>query len=830
MSERTLFLGLGVMLALAVSGCASAVAPGEISADEPDAQFDELDDTTIPDAVGDRAWPGDDEPEDGLWSHTDPGELPSVRDGSGALLPLIHTDVSANLRGHFGDVGVRQTFRNDAEDVIEVVYTFPLPENAAVSSMRMIVGERVIESDVMRRDAARQTYEEARKTGHTAALLEQERPNVFTQSLANIPPGEDIDVEIHYVQTLSYDAGEYEFVFPMVIGPRYVSGEGTGEPAAGSGDTRDTKRVPDASRISPPIVGSGMRRGDDLDLEVRAETGYAIDKWRVPTHEVEHDVAGTRLTVRLPEADERPNRDFVMRYKAAGADPRATMFLGPPDRQGDGHFALVVQPPDVDVDALVGRREFIFVVDRSGSMSGIPLALAKDVVRQSLMHLRPVDTFEIVGFESGTTRLFGTPRAANAGNLAEALGFIDGMVSGGGTEMGSAVEAALQNDVARGRHRYVMFLTDGNIGFEAEIQSAARRLVAAIGSRGQQARVFAVGIGSSPNRGLIAGLARAGRGAPLYTNMRGHTERVVGKFARYVDHPIVDALAIDSGSMKLDGQHPADLGGLFASHATVAMGRYRGAATRPPVVVGAAEGKSVRIPVTVVDSTETDAVMGALWAKAAVTDLESELWLEPGGDARDRITELGLEHHIVTPFTSLVAVDRSRVVGDGDPRLVVEPTNAPEDMSLEGGMLDSAGITLAGTTGAESRYTVDGANVNNPSFGKVSYSASAARAISESGYGSGGGSWEPRARMVIGKFEAASKSATRRIKRAVRAVRGDVAYCYEGSSGYESGVSFTVSVVVRWEADGSISVALDVDDGRLTKTAASCMRAQLVGA
>lgn len=754
-----------------------------------------------------RAWSGPREPEDGLWSFTDPGEVPMVRGPTGLSLPLIHTDVAAQLMGHIADVTVVQTFRNDADAPIEVIYRFPLPENAAVSRMRMVVDGRVVESRIMERRAARKTYEGAKEDGHTAALLEQERPNIFTQSLANVPPGEEIDIEIEYVQTLTYDAGTYEFVFPMVIGPRYERGS-----------------TPDTHRVAPSVVGKGTRRGDDFEIQVTAQTGHPIDRWWAPTHEVDAKLDADVLSVELREAETRPNRDFVLRYGVAGSKPRATMFLGSKDAQGQGHFALVVQPPDLDVDALVGRREFIFVVDRSGSMSGKPLALAKETLRDALTHLRPVDTFEVVAFESGTRRLFGKPRPANAANLARATRFLDGMVSGGGTEMGNAIEAALSDDVESGRHRYVMFLTDGYIGFDQEMVSAAALLVRNLGQRGQHARVFGVGMGDAPNDFLIGGLSRAGAGAPLRVSSSDEAHHAVQTFTRWVDHPIVEELKLHTTHIVLTDHHPEDLGGLFASHAAIVHGEYRGEETKAvPRLVGSTSSGEIKIPVRIVDASERGSLLGTLWARAAVTDLELDWWIQPSAKTRADITRIGLKHHIVTAFTSLVAVDTARVVSQGVPPLPGDPSVSDSaDRSLVRASAaesrSSGGLSLAGTTAAESKYTVQGANVNGPSFGTVGASI-----VREFSGGSSGTDWAPRARIIFGRPALPDGVPAAAIRKPARAMAYGLRACYENSADFARSARYVLPIVLKWDHDG---VKIQIRSSAL-KEVRACMRSVL---
>ena len=496
----------------------------------------------------------------GLFAYTDPGELPRlhIAGDDASTLPLEHTDVAAQVRGHVARVRVTQRFVNDRAKPIEVVYTFPLPENAAVDDMRMVIGERVIHSEVRERSEALATYQSAREAGYMAALLEQERPNVFTQSVANVPPGEVIEVEIAYLQTLTQDAGRYEFVFPMVVGPRFIP---------------DTNTVPDASRITPPVVGPGERSGNDVSLTLDVNAGLGIDHWIAPTHTVIGTATARGFSARLADAETIPNRDFVIRWMAAGSSARATLFMGPRDAEGFGHFSLLIQPPQMDLDAVVGRREMIFVVDRSGSMSGVPLALAKLTLRTALQRLRPVDTFDVVGFESSTERLFGTPRPANEQNLVLAERFIDGLQAGGGTMMADAVEAALAPRLSEGRHRYVFFLTDGYIGNESQIIEAAAALVDRAERAGGRARVFGLGIGAAPNDALIAGLSRAGQGVPLFVANREHPADVVDRYYRLVDHAVLEDLRVEWNGLTVEGVVPARLPDLFASHTVVVHGR-----------------------------------------------------------------------------------------------------------------------------------------------------------------------------------------------------------------------------------------------------------------
>jgi Ca-activated chloride channel family protein len=415
----------------------------------------------------------------------------------------------------------------------------------------------------------------------------------------------------------------------------------------------------------------------------------------VPTHDVaaRRPADGT-LRMTLAEKDSIPNRDFVLRYRVVKPEPRATLFVGTKDSgQGNsvenGFFSLVVWPPDLDVEELVGQREFVFVVDVSGSMTGLPLSMCKSAMRTALRRIRPVDTFNVLTFSGQTLRAFEASRPANTENVRRALAVVDGLNAGGGTYMADAVAAALGPDIAPGRNRYVFFLTDGYVGNEDAIISASRTFVDKAARNRQRARVFGFGVGSSVNRHLIDGLSRAGDGVAVYATAREDPERAVDRFFHYADRAVLEKLEIDWGGLEVSEPMPKPLPDLFASHAVTLHGRYRGKPGGNVVVRGRARGKTLEIPVRIERSPAElhgARVLGTLWAREKVAFLEQG---RAFGDlvADDEIRALGLEFHLVTRFTSLVAVDVSRRVGDGNPHKVIEALDEPEgvDVDMAGG-------------------------------------------------------------------------------------------------------------------------------------------------
>ncbi len=378
--------------------------------------------------------------------------------------PLKHTDVSIQVSGPLARAQVTQQFENPYPDKIEAVYTFPLPQSAAVDAMTLRVGDRVVKGTIKKREEARAMYEAAKRRGNVAGLLDQERPNIFTQSVANIFPGEKITVTIGYVETLSYGDGVYSVMFPMVVGPRYIPGQPIAQVyPLGEGWAYDTDQVPDASHITPPVLKPGTRSGHDLSMSVKIDAGVPIQQVQSTTHDiiVNHSTA-SQADVHLKHEATIPNKEFILTYAVAGEDIHDAVLT---HRNGeDGFFTLLLQPPDRVKTDEVTPKELVFVLDTSGSMSGFPIEKAKETMRLAIDGLNPRDTFNVITFAGDTHILFPEPVPATQANVRKAQAFLASRSGGGGTDMRKAIRAALEPSDSQEHVRIVCFMTDGYIG------------------------------------------------------------------------------------------------------------------------------------------------------------------------------------------------------------------------------------------------------------------------------------------------------------------------------------------------------------------------------
>jgi len=597
-----------------------------------------------------------------------------------ALCPLKHTDVKAQISGFLSRVVVTQEFENPFKEKIEAVYTFPLPQNASVDDMTMTVGERTVRGKILRREEAQAVYEAAKSNGQTASLLDQERPNVFTQSVANILPGEQIKITISYVETLKYEDGSYEFVFPMVVGPRYVPGSPTGAQGNtnGNGFAEDTNQVPDASRVTPQPAPVGMRAGHDVSIDVSIDAGVPIDALNSKTQDVTIERPDDRRAmVRLKDQATIPNKDFVLRYDVAGKKIEDALLTHSTDK--GGFFTLILQPPDRVTAEDVTPKELVFVLDTSGSMSGFPIEKAKETMKLALDNLYPYDTFNLITFSGDEHVLFPEPVPATKENLARAQAFLESRTGGGGTEMMKAIKASMDPSDAQGHVRIVVFMTDGYVGNDMEIIGEVQKH--------PNARVFAFGIGGSVNRFLLDNMAKYGRGEVEYVGLNDDGSAAARRMHERVRNPLLTDISIDWNGLPVADVYPRTVPDLFSAKPVILTGRYTGNGRGTIRLKGKMSGRDFvrEIPVDFSNAQQHD-VLATLWARTRVDDLMSQdlKGAQQGtmkNEVKQAITQLGLDYRLMTQFTSFVAVEEMVVTDGGQPRRIDVPVEVPEGVN-----------------------------------------------------------------------------------------------------------------------------------------------------
>ncbi|MBD3369250.1 VWA domain-containing protein [Candidatus Fermentibacteria bacterium] len=638
------------------------------------------------------------------YAQEEPGEIGGGRmqvvseEGVIGDLPLEHTSVQIWVSGNLQRATVRQVYGNPMDEPIEAVYVFPLPQSGAVDKMDMWIGDRVIHGEIHERELARQIYEDALEAGQTASLLEQERPNIFTQSVGNILPGDSITVEISYVAPVEYDDGEYELVFPMVVGPRFIPGTPTGPSSGGWADPTD--HVPDADRITPHVVPEGTRAGYDIDLAVRVDPGVSVQQIESVNHEVTQAVIGGAAYVKLARADEIPNKDFVLRYTTSSDRIQAGVLAH--NTEMGGHFMMVLQPDAVVPTDEITPKEMFFVVDCSGSMSGQPMEVAKETVRQFVAGMNPDDSFQIIRFSETASGMSRHPLENTEENVEQGIDYINSLYGSGGTMMIEGIRASVGYPEDPERMRFVIFLTDGYIGNEAEILGELQH------SLGENTRLFSVGVGSSPNRYLIESLAEEGRGHAYYVALNEDPSEAVGSIYEKINDPYLVGIDIDWGELDVHSVYPEKLPDLYAGQPLVVVGRYDGSGSDEAEVSGTIAGEpwSQTIRVDLPQSEESHDVIQTLWARKKIHELNREMYDQYGyqqhdQDIVDQITDVALDYQIMSKYTAFVAVSEEvRVDQEGRPITVEVPVNMPDGVSYDGVF----GETGQGIYTANTRY------------------------------------------------------------------------------------------------------------------------------
>jgi Ca-activated chloride channel family protein len=596
-------------------------------------------------------------------------------------LPLKSTKVEARIVGPIADVTVTQRYRNEGQRPIEARYVFPGSTQAAVHGMTVRLGERVLVATIREKQRARLEYEAAKKEGKTAALLDQHRPNVFQMNVANILPGDEVLVELRYSELLLPTEGRYRFVYPTVVGPRYHVASTQG----GTSHFPATPHLPEATASNAAF-----------DLAVRFASPLPVHELHSSSHKLEVQGDGSaQAEVSLADDGQARNyRDFILEYWLAGAETQGGLALYPGKPGEDGFFLALVEPPAAIASTAINPREYIFVVDISGSMHGFPLDTAKTLLRHLIGSLRASDSFNVMLFSGSNRMLADAPVPATRANIERAIATIGQLRAGGSTEIVPALEriAALPKDADVART--VIVVSDGYVTVEDRVFKLVRDNLG-------RANVFAFGIGSSVNRHLIEGIARAGQGEPFIVTKPEFAQAQAERLRRMIDAPVLTDVRARFDGLEVFDTEPASLDALpdvLGGRPVVIFGKWRGRPSGQLVLEGrSASGEWQQVlPIGAPDADA--AALRLLWARRRIQQLSDDQALRGGNTQREAITTLGLQHSLLTQYTSFVAIDHR--VRNPDPTgsvAVDQPLPLPQGVSNRAVAAAPAAAPVLGT-------------------------------------------------------------------------------------------------------------------------------------
>jgi Ca-activated chloride channel homolog len=658
-------------------------------------------------------------------------------EGEQLVFPLKHTEVLAQISGNLSRVEVSQKFENPFTKPLEAVYIFPLPAEAAVDEMEIKIGDRTIKGSIKKREEAQRIYEKAKQEGRTAGLLEQERDNIFTQSLANIKPGEEIEVVIRYTDSLKFLAGDYEFVFPMVVGPRYIPGTPLDETtASGSAPApmtvnSDTDIVPDASRLNAPILPPGMRSGHDIGVTLEIEAGIPIRNVNSPSHQLQIEYFdspqtslgseqknGLKVRVQLGNADTIPNKDLIVRYQISGGETQSTVLTQSDDR--GGHFAVYLIPAiEYKTDEIV-PKDVVFLVDTSGSQSGEPLQQCQVLLRQFINGLNPADTFSILDFSDSVRQLSKQPLPNTAENRQKAIAYINKLCASGATEMLGGIRAAIDFPAPSGRLRTVVFLSDGYIGNENQVLAEVQQHLKS-GNR-----LYSFGAGSSVNRFLLDRIAEIGRGMSRIIRHDEPVNEFVEKFFQQINNPVLINLEITwQGEGENPVIYPSVAPDLFAEQPLVLFGKK---GDRQPGILqikGVSAGGNEYIQTYEMNFTDPgNPAVAQLWGRHRIKDLMNQMVQYETKVGVETVTETALTYQLLSQYTAFVAVSDDVRVEPGTESIAMNvPVAMPEGVEY-GGVFGSVDDEESKMMFKAARRSAPASRSHGRAVGSIQYLAS----------------------------------------------------------------------------------------------------------
>lgn len=552
--------------------------------------------------------------------------------------PLKETNVAVTINGVIADVFVTQKYANDGKDPINARYVFPASTRASVHGMKMTIGSQVVTAKIKEREKAKADFNKAKSEGKSASLLEQKRPNVFTMNIANIMPKDEVLIELHYTELLVPTEGTYEFVYPTVVGPRYSN--------------QQEATAPDSDRwVKSPYLKEGKVPPTQFHIGVSFSTGIPLQEILSPSHAVDvqwKDRSIARVSLAKPD-DFGGNRDFILRYRLAGKGIESGLMLY--EGEKENFFLLMVEPPERVKPAEILPREYIFVLDVSGSMNGFPLDTAKTLIKDLIGNLRENDRFNLVLFAGTSCIMAGSSVPATKENINRAMEVIAQQKGGGGTELAAALRRALALPGKEGVSRSVIIITDGFINAERDVFSL-------ICNNLDTTNVFSFGIGSGVNRYLIEGMAKAGLGESFVVAKPEEAARVAGQFRSYVQSPLLTNTRVAFRSFETYDVEPPALPDLFARRPLILFGKWRGRPAGEIEISGTTAGGNYSRTFRVAETKplRLNSPLRYLWARARIARLSDYNFHRENPETRNEITELGLAYSILTPYTSFIAV------------------------------------------------------------------------------------------------------------------------------------------------------------------------------
>lgn len=577
--------------------------------------------------------------------------------------PLKSTRAEVNISGVIADVKVTQVYKNEGNKPIEAIYVFPASTRAAVYAMKMIIGERAITAKIRERGEARRDYEQARQEGKSASLLEQQRPNVFQMNVANILPSDVIKVELKYTELLVPTDAVYEFVYPTVVGPRYV-------------DQRSDEAGPSDSWTANPYLHQGDLPNYFFDISVDISAGLPIQDITCASHKTAIEYKGLDFaTLSLDETEKKGgNRDFILKYRLAGGRIKTGLLLF--EGEDENFFLLMLQPPKRIAGKEIPPREYIFIVDVSGSMNGFPLGISKKLFRDLIGNLGPRDRFNVLLFAGGSHMISQTSLPATRENIRHAVNTIERQRGGGGTRLLPALKRALGLPKTEGYSRSIVIATDGYVSVEEEVFDLIRDNLG-------RANIFPFGIGSSVNRHLIEGMARVGMGEPFIITVPEEAPAKAERFRRLIERPVLTGIELDFDRFDVYDVEPRSIPDVLADRPVIVFGKWRGRTDGAITLRGHTGSHPFmkRVDVSKIRPLKTNSALRYLWARHRIALLSDYNRLRLQDERVREVTNLGLTYNLLTAYTSFIAIDTRVRLKDGKATTVKQPLPLPQGVS-----------------------------------------------------------------------------------------------------------------------------------------------------